>query len=91
MPKKSKKPSSVTDYEQLGRAIAAIYETNYANRSRVYKMSFVKGIVAGLGGVIGATIVAALLLWVLNFFDQVPLVGPLTNKIQDTVQTKPGE
>lgn len=88
---KLKKPSKTVDYERLGRSIEAIYEMNYANRHRMYKMSFFKGVAAGLGGLIGATIVAALLLWVLNFFDELPLIGPFTDKIQDTVQTKPGE
>ena len=86
MPKKPKKLNSTADYERLGRTIEAIYETNYANRSRVYKMSFVKGIVAGFGGIVGATIVVAILLWFLNLFDRVPLIGPFTDKIHDTVQ-----
>ncbi len=77
-----------TDYEQLGRMLQNIYESGYINHNSAYKMSFLKGVAAGLGGVIGATIVVGLLVWVLNLFDEVPLLGPLTEKIQDTVQTK---
>ena len=91
MLKKSKKPNKVVDYEQLGKMLEAIYETGYANRKKMYKMSFFKGVAAGLGGVIGATIVAAILLWFLNLFDQVPLIGPLTDKVNDTVQINSGE
>jgi len=91
MPQKQSKKLNSADYERLGRAIEAIYETNYVNRLRMYKMSFVKGVVAGFGGVVGATIVVAILLWVLNLFDQVPLLGPLSDKIHDTVQIKSGE
>ena len=91
MLKKSKKQSKSVDYEKLGRMLEAIYETGYANRKKIYKMSFLKGVAAGFGGVVGATIIVAILLWVLNLFDQVPLIGPFTDKIHDTVQIKNGE
>lgn len=74
--------------EQLGQMLRNIYESSYIDRGTMYKMSFLKGVVTGLGGVVGATIVVALLLWVLNFFDEVPLIGPLTEKLQDTVDVK---
>lgn len=77
-----------TDYEQLGRMLQSIYESGYIDRNKFYKMSFLKGVVAGFGGVIGATILVALLLWVLNLFDHVPLLGPLTDKLQHTVEVK---
>jgi hypothetical protein len=91
MAKKTKKPTKEVSYEQLGRMLESIYESGYIDRNKTYKMSFLKGIAAGFGGVVGATIVVGLLLWILNFFDQVPLVGPLSDKIKDTVQTKSGE
>jgi len=76
------------DYEKLGRMLQSIYESGYIDQNAAYKMSFLKGVAAGFGGVIGATIVVALLLWILNFFDDIPLIGPFTEKVQDTVQTK---
>lgn len=91
MLKKTKKPTKQVSYEQLGRMLENIYESGYIDRNKMYKMSFLKGVAAGFGGVIGATIVVAILIWVLNLFDQVPLLGPLTDKLQHTVQTKPGE
>jgi len=87
MPKK--KPSSektAKDYEQLGRMLASIYENGYIDRNQSYKNSFIKGVLGGLGGVIGATIVVALLLWGLSFFNEIPLVGPFVNNIQHTIQ-----
>jgi hypothetical protein len=91
MAKKTKKPNKEVSYEQLGRMLESIYESGYIDRNKTYKMSFFKGIAAGFGGVIGATIIVAILLWALNLFDQVPLLGPLTDKIQNTVETKTGE
>jgi uncharacterized membrane protein YfcA len=88
MLKVKKKPNKPVDYEKLGKMLEAIYETGYSNRKKIYRMSFLKGVAAGFGGVIGATIIVAILLWVLSLFDQVPLIGPFTDKIHDTVQIK---
>lgn len=64
-----------------------IYESGYLNRNQTYKMSFIKGVMGGLGGVIGATIVLALLLWALSLFQDVPLVGRFVKNIKQTVET----
>lgn len=87
MPKKqSGKKLTPGEYENLGRLIEHIYEYGYTSRWRMYKMSFVKGVMAGLGGVIGATILLAILLWTLSLFKEVPLIGPLTNQIQSSIK-----
>ena len=85
---KNKSKSKQTDYEQLGRMLENIYESGYIDRNRAYKMSFLKGIAAGFGGVIGATVFVAILLWTLTLFDQIPLVGPFVQNVQDTIEDK---
>jgi len=42
------------------------------NRHQVYVMNFVRGIFFGLGSAIGATVVIALLVALLNFFTDLP-------------------
>lgn len=94
MPKKpkSKSPSesaaSKTDYEQVGRAIEAIFITGHYDKFRLYRMSFVRGVFQGLGSVIGATIVIAILLWVLSLLESLPLIGDLFETAQETVETR---
>ena len=79
------KPTS-KDCEQLGRELWSIYETNYKNRKRAYWFTFFKGIIYGFGIFLGGTIVVALLLWGLNFFEQVPLLSPIVEKLNNVIQ-----
>lgn len=78
---------SSKDYEQLGRMLENIYSSGYIDKNQTYKNSFVKGVMGGLGGVIGATIVVALLVWVLSLFHEVPLIGPFVDKVEQTVNS----
>lgn len=82
----AKKPKPEDDYEQLGRAVKAIFETGYLDARQSYKSSFIKGVMSGLGGIIGATIVVALIVWFLSLFGNVPLVGKFVDKVDQTVQ-----
>lgn len=84
--KKSKQLSESKRYEQLGRMLANIYESGYIDRNQTYKMSFIKGLFTGLGGVIGATLLVALLLWVLSLVSDIPLVERITDPVYDTIK-----
>lgn len=64
-----------------------IYETGYLDANKSYKQSFIKGVVSGLGGVIGATVVVALLLWILSILHFVPGIHFVTDELRSTVQT----
>ena len=77
-----------SQYEDLGRIVAAVYETGYLNKAQSYKMSFVKGLVSGLGGVLGATVLVALLIWTLSLFSEVPLIGNFVHNFEQTVEQK---
>lgn len=74
------------DYEQIGRMVESIFESGYADRNKTYKMSFIKGVLGGLGGVIGATVVVAILLWILSLLGNVPFLDRITENVQDTVE-----
>jgi hypothetical protein len=82
------KPRTKQDYEELGRRLENIYITGYISKKEMFKMSLLKGVLAGFGGVIGATIVVALLAWTLSLFDTTPLVGPIFDNLKDTVNTQ---
>lgn len=91
MPRKltdqSVKKLTAKQYEELGRIVAAVYETGYLDAAKSYRQSFVKGMFQGFGGVIGATILVTILLWILSLFGQIPLIGTFADKVEDTVNT----
>lgn len=67
------------DYEKLGKAVEAALVKNYiqllhSTRGQIWS-AFVRGIFTGLGTVIGATLVVAVLLWVLAIFGTFPVIG----------------
>lgn len=84
--KKKQKPSKEVSYEQMGKMLENIYLSGYIDRNQFYKMSFLKGVVTGFGGVIGATLVVAILIWLLSILNYTPL-RPLTERLQETVQS----
>lgn len=85
---KSKAKLKPKQYEDLGRIVASVYETGYLDAAKSYRMSFIKGMFQGLGGVIGATILVALLLWVLSFFDQLPFIGKIADQVETSIDSR---
>lgn len=74
-------------YLELGHQLANIYDMGYANRKKAYWFSLLKGMLSGLGGIIGATIGIAIILWILSLFSQVPLIGHFVDNIQNTLNS----
>lgn len=66
--------------------LISIYESGYLSQKQAYKMSFIKGVLAGFGGVLGATILVALLLWALSLFSSVPFIGQIAQNVTNTIQ-----
>ena len=78
------------DYEQLGKAVEAALVKDYihllhSTREQIWS-AFVRGIFTGLGTVIGATLVVAMLLWILTFFGTAPIVGEFFRSLGDALK-----
>lgn len=71
--------------------IEEIFNDIYAHRLRIYWVNFIRGISFSVGGIIGATVVIALVLWILSLLGHVPVVGNFFHQTQQTIQsgTKP--
>lgn len=84
---------SGVNYTKLGKAVedAVILDYVYmlASTRRQIWSSFVRGVFAGMGGVIGATVGVAVLLGILNLFGGAPVVGQFFTNIGNTIEHGP--
>ncbi len=88
MAKQKAKPAPTSkELEAIGQMLVTITETGYANNKRFYKMSFLKGVLAGFGGVLGATVLVALLLWLLSLLDSIPFLEEFVTKVTNTIDS----
>lgn len=89
------KPKELTreDYERLGREAKAVLVDDYIqtlhSTPRQIWGSFVRGIFGGLGGVIGATLGVALLVFLLQHFGGLPVVGDFFRHLAQQLGTRP--
>lgn len=86
--KKSAKQQKTEDYEKLGKQIESMYDAVRPDRGALYRTEFFKGVVGGVGRIIGATVVIALLLWILSLLTHVPFVSDIVDNIRNTVQNR---
>lgn len=77
------------EYADLGKAVTTLFETGAISKKELYKASFLRGVLSGVGGVIGATVVIAILIWTLSFFSDIPFVGRFADRIQTTIDSRP--
>lgn len=83
---------SGVNYEQLGRGLEAVLVKDYlyyigSTRRQIWA-AFLRGVFMGLGGVIGATLVVAILLFILHQLGGIPLLGPLFQNIGTYIHAK---
>jgi hypothetical protein len=78
------------DYEKLGRAVETALVQDYVyllhSTKRQIWSSFVRGVFMGFGSVIGATLVVALLIALLQYLGGAPLIGEYIKDIISTIQ-----
>lgn len=80
--------------QKLGKAVESMLVKDYiellGNTKRLIWSSLVRGLFVGFGTVIGATVMVAILLWVLSLLNDVPWVGKIFENLQNTIdKTKP--
>lgn len=89
-PEASKK--SGVNYEKLGKAVEDALVLDYVyvlhSTKRQIWSSFVRGLFAGLGGVIGATVGVAALVAILQVFGGAPVVGQFFQTLGQTIQSR---
>jgi uncharacterized membrane protein len=84
--KKQEKATVERNYDEIARALEILFASDYIDKKRLYLHNILRGMAFGAGGVIGATIIIAILLWILSLFDSVPLIGPVFDNARQTIE-----
>lgn len=88
---KRTKKRVVSDAERDARKgmLEDLFHDFYANRWRIYRVNFVRGLFFGLGSVLGGTVVVAFIVWLLSVTGSfVPVLNDITDTIINNIQSK---
>ncbi len=91
MTKKSKSSESFAHDQRMGARrtlLEELFNDIYDDRTKIYRMNFLRGIFFGVGSVMGATIVVALLIWTLSLFTDLPGIGQAAQEAQTQLKSK---
>ena len=83
----SNKHLASKDYEKLGRLIEQVYLNG--RYGKVIRSSFLRGLFYGFGAVLGGTLLIATLVYILSFFEGLPLIGDIIKKVQTIIESTP--
>ena len=75
-----------SDYEKIGRSIETVVISGHYSKKRLFIFNVLRGLFFGFGSAVGATVVVVIIVWLLNIFSEIPLIGDLFQSAQDTVQ-----
>ncbi len=86
----SSNPQNKSDAEllELGKKLQTFYKTGYISKGQAFFFSFLNGVFSGFGAVVGGTLVVALLLWALSNFKEIPFIGPISDAVRSSIQSK---
>lgn len=85
MAEKTKQKTSDAKMD-VARLAEILTRAEHISRRRLYIENLIRGIMFGAGGVIGATLLIALVVWILSLFGEIPLIGPLFDETKQTIQ-----
>lgn len=80
------KEPKIKDSKEVLKALEVLFAADYIDKKQLYWHNFLRGMAFSVGGVIGATLIIALLLWVLSLFDTVPFIGPVIDNTRETLK-----
>jgi hypothetical protein len=74
-----------TEAQQAAKALEKLLAANTISKKHLYAQNFLRGFVFSIGGILGATVGVAMLLWFLSLFQEVPLLGDFIRNVEQTI------
>lgn len=84
--KKEEKAVLKRNHDEIAKALEILFATDYIDKKKLYTQNALRGMAFGAGGVIGASIIITILLWVLSLFNSVPLIGPVLENARQSIE-----
>lgn len=72
------------DVKELGGKLQRVLDFGYDSKWQMMYFSFLKGLATGFGVFLGGTVLIVLLLWVLSFFDNIPILEQVYNTLNNS-------
>ena len=74
------------DTKSAVMALEYLLAAGYVSKKRLYFENFMRGLFFSFGSIVGAAIVATILLWFLSFFDTLPFINDIAEAIRGSVK-----
>ena len=74
------------DTKSVVMALEYLLAAGYVSKKRLYYENFMRGLFFSFGSIVGAAIVATILLWLLSFFDTLPFINDIAEAIRGSVK-----
>jgi hypothetical protein len=81
----AKNTLSPSEAQQAAQALEKLLAAKTISKKHIYFQNFIRGFVFSVGGILGATVGIAILLWFLSLFQEVPLLGDFVQNVQQTI------
>ena len=79
------------EIKKLSEAIKSFNNNNifkiYNSTKKILFISFLKGLVSGLGWIIGATILVSLLTYILSQIEFIPILGDIVSQLIEEIES----
>lgn len=74
------------DADTAAKALEVLFTTNYISRRHLYFQNFLRGVFFSAGTIIGAAVIVAVSVWLLSFFNQIPVIGPAFDDLKQSIE-----
>ncbi|MCA9349335.1 hypothetical protein KC878_04330, partial [Candidatus Saccharibacteria bacterium] len=71
--------------DQAEQTLQKIIESGLVSYKSIFKVNFLRGLSFGFGSVLGATVLVALVAWILSWFNNMWILGGLIDAIRNSL------